>query len=77
MEGLPLLLIAYDKVATLVWQEIPTAFVIESKQVAYSYKKFFEDMWKLAKKWKGKANMNGTDGGIGKEKRKGVNLSLN
>lgn len=38
-----------NKVATLVWQDIPTAFVIESKQVAESYKKFFQDMWKIAK----------------------------
>jgi sugar-specific transcriptional regulator TrmB len=39
-----------DKVATLTWQEIPRAFVIQSKQVADSYRKFFEDMWKQAKK---------------------------
>lgn len=39
-----------NKVATLVWTEIPTAFVIESKQIAESYEKFFWDMWKIAKK---------------------------
>ncbi len=39
-----------DKVATLVWREIPRAFVIQSKQVADSYKKFFEDMWRIAKR---------------------------
>ncbi len=38
-----------NKVATIVWRETPTAFVIKSKQVADSYKKFFEDMWKIAK----------------------------
>jgi hypothetical protein len=38
-----------DRVATLVWKNIPTAFVIQSKQTAQSYKKFFEDMWKIAK----------------------------
>jgi len=39
-----------NKVATLVWKEVPTAFVIQSKQVAEAYEQFFEDMWKLAKK---------------------------
>lgn len=39
-----------NKVATLTWQEIPRAFVIHSKQVAESYKSFFESMWKIAKK---------------------------
>jgi HTH-type transcriptional regulator, sugar sensing transcriptional regulator len=38
-----------NKVATLVWGETPTAFVIQSKQASNSYKKFFEDMWKSAK----------------------------
>ena len=39
-----------DRVATLLWKETPTAFVIQSKEVATAYKKFFEDMWKIAKK---------------------------
>jgi sugar-specific transcriptional regulator TrmB len=39
-----------DKVATIVWEDIPTAFVIQSKQVANSYKRFFEAMWKISKK---------------------------
>ena len=39
-----------NKVATLTWQETPRAFVIQSKQVADSYKEFFESMWKIAKK---------------------------
>jgi HTH-type transcriptional regulator, sugar sensing transcriptional regulator len=38
-----------DKVATLVWGEIPTAFVISSKQTSEVYRKFFQDMWKIAK----------------------------
>jgi sugar-specific transcriptional regulator TrmB len=38
-----------DKVATLVWNKIPTAFVIQSKQTADSYRNFFNDMWKIAK----------------------------
>lgn len=39
-----------DRVATLIWKNIPTAFVIRSKQTAQSYKQFFEDMWNVAKK---------------------------
>jgi len=39
-----------DKVATLVWSKIPTAFVIQSKQASSSYKRFFEDMWGIARK---------------------------
>jgi HTH-type transcriptional regulator, sugar sensing transcriptional regulator len=38
-----------SKVATIVWKEIPTAFVIQSNQVADSYRKFFNDLWKIAK----------------------------
>lgn len=38
-----------DKIATLVWKDIPTAFVIQSKQTAQSYKEFFEDMWKISR----------------------------
>lgn len=38
-----------NKVATLTWGKIPTAFVIESKKTYESYKKFFEDMWTIAK----------------------------
>lgn len=38
-----------ENVATLVWENDPTAFVIHSKQTAGAYKRFFEDMWKRAK----------------------------
>jgi sugar-specific transcriptional regulator TrmB len=38
-----------NKVATLIWKEIPTAFVIESKQNAEVYRKFFLELWKTAK----------------------------
>lgn len=38
-----------DKVATMVWGKNPAAFVIQNKVVAESYKKFFNDMWKIAK----------------------------
>ena len=34
-----------DKVLTLDWQDVPTAFVIQSQAVANSYKKFFEQKW--------------------------------
>ncbi|MFH1212088.1 MAG: helix-turn-helix domain-containing protein [Candidatus Woesearchaeota archaeon] len=39
-----------NKVATLIWRDIPTAFVIQSKQASNSYRNFFFDMWKIAKK---------------------------
>lgn len=39
-----------DNVAILLWHDIPTAFVIHSKQNADSYRKFFNDLWKIAKK---------------------------
>ncbi len=39
-----------DSVATLLWKDIPTAFVIHSKQNAQVYRKFFYDTWKTAKK---------------------------
>lgn len=39
-----------DKVATLMWKEIPTAFVIQSKQISQAYREFFWDMWKISEK---------------------------
>jgi len=46
----PITTIVYDnKVAIMVWSEIPTATVINSKQVVDSYKKYFELLWKQAK----------------------------
>jgi sugar-specific transcriptional regulator TrmB len=38
-----------NKVAIIVWTDEPFLFLIESKEVANSYKKFFEDMWKQAR----------------------------
>src|SRR3989338_5384166 len=38
-----------DNVVTLVWDENPVAFLIQSKQVAKKYKEYFEEMWKKAK----------------------------
>jgi len=39
-----------DRVAIIVWTEEPLLFLIEDKFVADNYRKFFEDMWKRAKK---------------------------
>jgi len=39
-----------NKVITLDWENIPTAIVIESKAIADSYKSFFKEKWKKAKK---------------------------
>jgi len=38
-----------NRVAIMVWTEEPFLFLIEDKNVAESYKKFFQDMWKTAK----------------------------
>lgn len=38
-----------DKVAIIVWSDVPVLFLIEDKEVAKSYKKYFYDMWKKAK----------------------------
>lgn len=39
-----------DSVAVIVWTEEPVIFVMKDKLAADSYRKFFEDMWKQAKK---------------------------
>lgn len=39
-----------DLVAIIVWTKEPILFLIRDELVAQSYKKFFEDMWKQAKK---------------------------
>ena len=39
-----------ERVAVIVWTEEPILFLIQDKFVAESYKKFFDDMWKKAKK---------------------------
>lgn len=50
-EFIPTGLIIYnDKIITLDWIDVPTAFVIQSKAVVDSYKKFFKEKWKQAKK---------------------------
>lgn len=49
-EFLPTGLIVYkDKMITLDFERTPTAFVIQSKTVADSYRLFFNDKWKKAK----------------------------
>ena len=49
-ETLPTALLIYkNKLMTVDWEEAPTAFVIESDNVANSYKKFFEEKWLHAK----------------------------
>ena len=39
-----------DKVINWSWGERPTAVEIKSKQIAEQYKKFFLEIWKLAKR---------------------------
>lgn len=39
-----------DKVAIILWSDIPMAFLIRSESVVNSYKLFFDLMWGLAKK---------------------------
>lgn len=41
-----------DRVAIIVWTDEPILFLIEDKNVAGSYIKFFEKLWKQAKKSK-------------------------
>ena len=39
-----------DNVVNLLWHKVPTAFVVHSKENAKAYRKFFNDMWKIAKR---------------------------
>jgi len=39
-----------DKVAIIIWLEKPLAILIKNKEVAKSYRKYFELLWKIAKK---------------------------
>jgi len=39
-----------DKIANVLWSENPFAFVIQNKEIADSYKKYFNFIWKIAKK---------------------------
>jgi len=38
-----------DKVAIIILKETPTAFLLENKQVADSFRNYFEILWKIAK----------------------------
>ena len=42
-----------NKVMTLIWDDRPSAFIIESKNNTERYKKFFEEMWKEAEYFEG------------------------
>ncbi len=37
-----------DYVATLLWSELPFAFVIKSKEIAKSYYNYFNLIWEIA-----------------------------
>jgi len=39
-----------DNVAMILWGKNPFALVIEQKEFAIGYKKYFEILWKIAKK---------------------------
>ena len=39
-----------DKVAIIIWTEQPIAIVMESSEISSSYKRYFEHLWKTAKK---------------------------
>lgn len=39
-----------DKVAIILWKKEPLAIVIKNSEIADSYKKYFELMWKIARK---------------------------
>lgn len=43
-------LIFGGKVGILLWSDTPTAFVIDSKEIAKTYKKYFELIWSISKK---------------------------
>lgn len=38
-----------DKVLQLAWGETPTAILIHSKEIADNYRKYFDEVWKIAK----------------------------
>ncbi|MFH1316920.1 MAG: helix-turn-helix domain-containing protein [Candidatus Woesearchaeota archaeon] len=38
-----------NKVALILWGKVPQAFVINNKEIANSFRKYFEVMWKTAK----------------------------
>lgn len=39
-----------DKVANVLWTEEPIAFVVDNKEIAQSYREYFEYLWKTTKK---------------------------
>ncbi len=39
-----------EKVAIILWSKDPQAFVIQNKEIAHSFRKYFEVLWKMASK---------------------------
>lgn len=39
-----------DTVGLMIWSEEPIAITLESKELADSYRDFFESLWKISKK---------------------------
>ena len=39
-----------DKILQIAWGETPTAILINSKEIADNYKRYFNEIWKIAKK---------------------------
>jgi hypothetical protein len=50
--------IAGNMVAIIIWTTPPTGIIIESSEVADSYRKYFNLLWKIAKirKWRKRAD---------------------
>jgi sugar-specific transcriptional regulator TrmB len=49
--GTPISTFIYDdKIVIIITKEIPVAFLLENKEVANSFKNYFELLWKIAKK---------------------------
>ncbi len=44
------LIIYGNKVAIIIWSETPVGMVVENKEVAKSFKQYFEILWKISKK---------------------------
>ncbi len=38
-----------DKIVIVLWSKIPQAFVINNKKISYSFRKYFELLWNVAK----------------------------
>lgn len=48
--SLPISIFVYNnKVAIVIWSELPVGIVIENKDVAHSFRQYFEALWKISK----------------------------